>query len=547
MSQDGSRAARALFRLRGMVESGAGTSSEVFLERLAACAREATGAASATVVREDDPGPLPIEAGVLLVPFSGAQGRRAGHFRLEVGGDRPPDHLSIEVASLCAAQATSRLLAEARAEARRREESRRAAVHAVVHASLQHPDLDDMLRDAVDALRRGVRCQGVWIRAFDSPHDSSLRRYAASYPTWADTLATDELLDISARAARRCWDLQQVSSLHLDHLDAEPVTIVEERDFMFDFMRSIEAQALLMAPLGGAGECQGFIALTRTTVDEAFDADDEATVMTIGRELGAAVAFARLLEQQRDLVGQLQDLDAYKNRFIATVAHQLKSPLTSIVGHIEVLEDLGEGDDGVRAQQERRSLTTMQRSAERIRETVDALLTLSKVQDADRPFVPGEVRLGRLVEDCVDLFSVSARERRITLDLDRAHLDLAAWGVREELEEVVDNLIGNAVKYSPDGSVVSLAVAPEGEELVFTCRDQGYGIAEQELGRLFDPFYRSEDPRMLEVPGTGLGMSIVKAVLDRHGGRIEVESTLGAGSTFRVRLPRAPVPEGLLD
>jgi len=382
-----------------------------------------------------------------------------------------------------------------------------------------------------------VDCQGVWIRAFDSPHPASLRRYAASYPSWADTLATEELLEISGRAARLCWERQMVSSMHLEQPDVEPLTSVGERDFMFDFMRSIEAHGLLMAPMGSAGECQGFIALTRTTVHEPFDGQDEATVMTIGRELGAAVVHARLFEQERALVRQLQELDAYKNRFIATVAHQLKSPLTSIVGHLEILGEVAEGPGGF-PEQGLRSLPTMRRSADRIRETVDALLTLSKVQDADRSFVPGEVRLGRLVDECVDLLSVSAAERTITLNLDAVDRDVAAWGVREELEKVVDNLVGNAVKYSPDGSEITLSLKVEGREVVFECGDHGFGISPDELEHLFDPFYRSEDPRMLNVPGTGLGMTIVKAVLDRHGGRIEVESTPDVGSVFRVRLPR---------
>jgi len=377
----------------------------------------------------------------------------------------------------------------------------------------------------------------VWIRAFDSPHPASLRRYAASYPSWADRLATDELLDISGRAARQCWKRQMVSSLHLEQPDVEPVTDADGRDFMLEFMRSIGAQALLMAPMGSGGECQGFIALTRTTAHQPFDALDEATVMTIGRELGAAVVHARLFDQERALVRQLQDLDAYKNRFIATVAHQLKSPLTSILGHIEVLGDAADGPS-VSPEQGRRSLSTMRRSADRIWETVDALLTLTKVQDADRAFVPGEVLLGRLMEECVDVLSVSAGERRITLNLDAVDHDVQAWGVREELEKMVDNLIGNAVKYSPDGGEIALSLSAEGKQLIFECSDRGFGIADDELEHLFDPFYRSADPRKLEVPGTGLGMTIVKAVVDRHGGSIEVESGPNIGSVFRVRLHR---------
>ena len=102
------------------------------------------------------------------------------------------------------------------------------------------------------------------------------------------------LLDVSGRAARICWDRQCASMMSLDEPGIVPLTDEAERDFMFDFMRSIQARGLLMAPLGGAGKCQGFIALTRTTVDEPFDAEDETAVMTIGRELGNAVVHSRL-------------------------------------------------------------------------------------------------------------------------------------------------------------------------------------------------------------------------------------------------------------
>lgn len=541
------RAARALFRLRGALETSYGTPLTTHLERLAACAREATSARSAAIVLGD--APRPVAPGLLSVYLAGDDGRVAGHLVLDLDGRTSIHHLELEVVQVCAARAAQALKAEALRQGHEREEQRQAAVLDVVHASLQHLDMEDMLSDAVTALRRGIRCQGVFIWALATSEQVSERRYAASYPTWAVSLADPDHVEVASRAARICWDRQEVSVLNVEHPDAEPLTTAAERDSMFALMRSIEAHSMMMAPMGGAGECQGFITVTRTTSDEPFDQHDEAAVLTIGRELGAAVVHAQALDQQRALVAELQELDAYKNRFVATVAHQLKNPLTSIVGHTEMLSEesvaaVVPGPVGMGGEMSHRSLATIRRGAERIRETVDGLLTLSKVQDAEREIVAGEVRLAQLVEECCDLLAIAAGERGITLD--RAGVDTAAraWGDRAELEKVVDNLVGNAVKYSPDGSRVTLSLrsvrSGGSDEVVLECRDDGFGIAPEELRRLFEPFIRSADPRALHVSGTGLGMTIVKAVVDRHHGRIEVESTLDAGSVFRVYLPAAP-------
>jgi signal transduction histidine kinase len=338
-----------------------------------------------------------------------------------------------------------------------------------------------------------------------------------------------------------CWARQEVSSLHADDRDIEPLTNAAERDFMFELMDFIGASGLLMAPLGGGGECQGYISLMRTTLDEPFDDSDEAAVLAIGREIGMAVVHARLFHDQRRLVGELQELDRYKSQFLATVAHQLKNPLTSVTGHAELLADLV-SDPLADREQLGESVRVIQRGADRILDTADSLLTLSKLQDADLPFIPGVIAMKQLIADCVDMVSIAAREQHVTIIVDSEGPDLLAWGDRSELEKLVDNLLGNAVKYSRPGGSVRVSLHRSGDALVLVCQDTGLGIAQADLPRLFEPFHRSTDPRALAVPGTGLGMAIVKRVVDRHDGRIEVTSTLGTGTRFEIRLPAAIDP-----
>jgi signal transduction histidine kinase len=468
------------------------------------------------------------------LPLTGVQGSRLGALML-IGEVQESDR---ELFDLCVAQMSTFLADEADRRARELDRARQEAVWSVVRASAQHLDLDEVLHAAIDALREGIRCQGVMIRAFASRDPSSLRHYSAAFPAEAEELMSGELLDISSRAARVCWDRQEVSSLHTDDRGIEPLTNTAERDFMFELMDFIGARSLLMAPLGGGGECQGYISLTRTTLDEPFDDSDEAAVLAIGRELGMAVVHARLFHDQHRLVRELQELDRYKSQFLATVAHQLKNPLTSVTGHAELLADFV-SDPLSDPEQLGESVRVIQRGADRIRETADSLLTLSKLQDADHPFIPGIVAMGPLIKDCLDMVSIAAHEQQVAITVDIDASDLFAWGDRSELEKLVDNLLGNAVKYSRSGGDVRLTLNRVGAGLVLVCQDHGLGIAEGDLARLFEPFHRSTDPQALAIPGTGLGMAIVKRVVDRHDGRIEVTSTLGTGTRFEVTIPAA--------
>lgn len=477
-----------------------------------------------------------VDQSETTIPLTDPQGTPLGALVLvgEVAESDSP------LLALCLAQMSTVLADAADRRLSDLDRARQEAVWSVVRAATQHLDLEDVLRAAVDALREGIRCQGVMIRAFASPDPASLRHYSAAYPPEVESLMSGELLDISGRAARVCWARQEVSSLHSDHRDIEPLTTNAERDFMFELMDFIGARGLLMAPLGGGGECQGYISLTRLTLDEPFDSSDEAAVLAIGRELGTAVVHARLFHDQQRLVEELQELDRYKSQFVATVAHQLKNPLTSVTGHAELLADMV-AQPSAAPEQLSESVRVIQRGADRIRETADSLLTLSKLQDADHPFIPGLVAMTTLVRECLDMVSMAARERHVAIVVDADAPELFAWGDRTELEKLVDNLVGNAVKYSRPHGSVQLTLSRAGDTLRLTCQDHGLGIAEADLPRLFEPFHRSTDPEALAVPGTGLGMAIVKRVVDRHRGRIEVNSTLGSGTRFDVTLPTAEI------
>ena len=279
--------------------------------------------------------------------------------------------------------------------------------------------------------------------------------------------------------------------------------------------------------------------LIRSDVTRSWGGEESEAALVIGHEIGRAVLHARLYERERELNGELQELDRYKGELISTITHELKTPLTTILGHAELLEETPAPQDSVRA---------IARNAERLQTLAEDLLLLAKVKDPHRPMIAVPVDVSALVRDTHDLFDLLARRREVALLVDDGvgTGSLHAHGDRDELERALINVVGNALKYTPTGGSVHLAVHTDGADVVFTCRDTGLGIAEDDHDTLFDEFNRSSNPDAQARPGSGLGLAIVKRIVDRHRGTITLESTLGEGSTFRIAVPVAG-PERVLS
>jgi len=180
-----------------------------------------------------------------------------------------------------------------------------------------------------------------------------------------------------------------------------------------------------------------------------------------------------------------------------------------------------------------------QAGARRMVRVIDDLLLLSKVGDVENPVIPTPVDLRRLVDDALDLVTVTATRKGVTVRADVPDEEVLALGDATELDRVCANLVSNAVKYTRSGGAVDICVTRTGAEVVLMVTDEGIGISESDRARLGTEFFRSTNPEAVAEPGTGLGLAIVSRVVARHGGRLEIESELGAGSTFRVFLPAA--------
>jgi PAS domain S-box-containing protein len=245
-------------------------------------------------------------------------------------------------------------------------------------------------------------------------------------------------------------------------------------------------------------------------------------------ELARDETLARELEHNE----QLRELDRLKDEFVALVSHELRTPLTSIRGYLELMSE----DTNLTGEQTR-FLDTIDRNAQRLQRVVGDLLFCAQVEAGKLTLEHGSVDVNAIVEESLRTGRPSALAKGIALQSELGELPNVP-GDRARLAQVLDNFVSNAIKFTPEGGSVHLATRRHRDEVEIIVSDTGMGIAAAELPKLFQRFFRTERATSSATPGTGLGLAIARAIVDGHGGHIGVESEEGAGTTFRVFLPR---------
>jgi signal transduction histidine kinase len=241
-----------------------------------------------------------------------------------------------------------------------------------------------------------------------------------------------------------------------------------------------------------------------------------------------AEAMQELLARQNE---RLLELDKLKDEFISLVSHELRTPLTSIRGYLELLLDDSRLDD-----EQQGFLGIIDRNSNRLLGLVSDLLMLTQIEAGGLQFDLGPVDLEEVVRESIETATPSAEAGGVELGLTVERLP-AIRGHRLRLAQVLDNLISNALKFTPSGGRVDVRLSAADGTAVIEVQDTGLGIAEDEQQQLFERFFRSAQATRNAIPGTGLGLTISKAIVERHGGRIELESSEGVGTTVRVCLP----------
>ncbi|GDX13859.1 two-component sensor histidine kinase [Actinomycetes bacterium] len=234
-------------------------------------------------------------------------------------------------------------------------------------------------------------------------------------------------------------------------------------------------------------------------------------------------------------------IDAVRRDFVANVSHELKTPIGALGLLSEAILGAKDQPDAVV-----KFASRMQMEAKRLTDLVQEIIDLSRLQSSDPLQKAFDVEASDVVREAVAQSAFSAESRKITVEIGEIE-DATVIGDRDQLIMAVLNLVENAINYSPENTKVSVVVKVKEELLEISVTDQGIGIAEGELARVFERFYRVDPARSRMTGGTGLGLSIVKHVALNHGGDIKVWSKEGVGSTFTLQLPIARSIEGELS
>jgi signal transduction histidine kinase len=289
---------------------------------------------------------------------------------------------------------------------------------------------------------------------------------------------------------------------------------------------------VLTVAVSGGDERIGAVTLIRDT-GPAWTPVEMRLTEVVAADLGRGVHLARLYEREQSLVARLQDLDTAKTDFMSTVSHELRTPLTSISGYVELLLD---ADAGQLTPPQERMLEVIGRNTRRLRELIEDMLILSKIESGSFRTAKRPVDLTGLVENALASLASAAAKASVGLHTEvYGPLPLAADP--GQLDRVLTNLLTNAVKFTPPEGTVTVTGRRDGNEIVIAVADTGMGIPEAEQKALFARFFRASNAIHQAIPGTGLGLAIVRTIIDNHGGRIDVASTEEVGTTVTVRLP----------
>jgi two-component system, OmpR family, phosphate regulon sensor histidine kinase PhoR len=234
-------------------------------------------------------------------------------------------------------------------------------------------------------------------------------------------------------------------------------------------------------------------------------------------------------------VTELKHLERIRTDFVANASHELKTPITAIRGLSETLV----GDDNVDRATLAQFMERIHLQSIRLSQLVTDLMTISRLESDQNPGDFSLLNFGELVSRALaaSQAALEQKQQRLTTSLPPQRVEV--YGDRQHLSQLIDNLLDNAIKYTPDKGHIQLRLRVEGSDMVFEVEDSGIGISPQYQQRVFERFYRVDKARSQSMGGTGLGLSIVKNIAERHSGNVSVNSQLGVGSVFTFRMPLA--------
>ncbi|MFO7273039.1 MAG: GAF domain-containing protein [Sphaerobacter thermophilus] len=479
---------------------------------------------------------------IIVAPLI-ARGHRLGLISFICSDSRRhygPDDLALaeDLAQRAAIAVDNALLFRATQEAE--EKSRRqaarmtalaAASRAFAEASL---DLNAVLETVAERVAELVS-DGCLIRLIpgDKESEPSLRPGAIYHPDPEARALARDLFTSNDRSA--------LEDLHRDALQSGQPVILEVADpeslrhtihpEYLAYLDRFPLRRLLAVPLSVRGNTLGTLVVWRDLTDQPFTSDDSTLIQDLADRAALAIENAQLYREAQSAV-------RVREAFLSTASHELKTPLTTVKGYGQLLLRFLK-QPTLDREHLIKLATHLRDQTDRFETLVNDLLDVSRIQQGRLALRPQPTELTELARSVLARFEQSPdRTPAHRLVLDAPEPIHGVWDpVR--LDQVLTNLISNALKYSPDGGEVRLSVRRHGDEAELAVSDEGIGISASEQAQLFQPFSRTVRAR-LEMGGTGLGLFISRQIVEQHGGTITLESTEGVGSTFTVRLPLTP-------
>ncbi len=406
-------------------------------------------------------------------------------------------------------------------------------LQAVTDAALTHLTLDDLLAALLDRLRELLGADSTTVLLLDEAGEALVPRAAAGLGL-EEAVTRGVRVPVGQGFAGRVAAERRVVAVE----DATHTELVNP------MLRATGVRALLGAPLLVGGRLIGVVHVD-TLAPRRFGDDDARLLQLVADRMAVAIDHARLYEAERQARVAAEAAVRARDRFLSVAAHELRTPVTSIKGYTQLLRRAHERG-GIGADRLARLLRTLDDAARRLVVLTDDLLDVSRIQLDRLPLRPEPLDLAALAREVAD------RDRDQRGGSHRLSVEAAdrCWVVGDpaRLEQVLSNLLDNAVKYSPDGDEVRLTLEPDGEGVLLRIRDEGIGLPPGAPATIFEPFDRAMNAERRHLPGLGLGLYICRNIVEQHGGRIWAESPgEGHGTTVAVWLPRCGEPEQVQD
>ncbi|MFN8374647.1 MAG: PAS domain S-box protein [Anaerolineae bacterium] len=382
-------------------------------------------------------------------------------------------------------------------------------------------DIEYVLTMALDS---AVRLSGSDV-GFIGLLENDVMRVAESVGNYPRDAAIDPSIGILGRVIR-----SQESELITDvHADPDYVEIINK------------TKAKIVIPLVSHEKTIGLLNL-ETPKPERFTQETLEFAKLLAARIAVAVDNARLysmlqdqLRELRGLYGQVKKLEQLKTDMIRIASHDLRNPLATIVGYLELLR----WDKDEMTPDHRDYIDSIGRATERMQKITSDILSLERIEETANEDNSETVDLNDVVHKFIPEMQDQARKKTQTLSFDLPTRPVKVSGDSIQLNEAMVNLINNAIKYTPPSGQVDVQLRQESNHVIFEVKDNGYGVPEEQQTRLFEPFYRVKTTETKKIEGTGLGLHLVKNIVDRHNGRMIFHSVYGQGSTFGFTLPAA--------